>query len=141
MENSELPISIFLRKDYQPHFFDLSGGKFFDFYLDIKRCYPSDKDDRDLTLLVNESVFDIPYAFQEGLLELIDEETGAVVVWPTAGEPPAKKEKKFVTMSRKSSIPGRQAIGFVPFLSIFSRSSKGLFSLDANTGSRCGIWT
>jgi hypothetical protein len=107
MENADLTVSLFLRKDYQPHFLDLSGEKLFDFYLDIKRCYPSDTDPRDLTLLINESVFDVPYAFQHGVLELIDEETGAVVVWPPSHAPEARKERRFITLPSRSSIPER----------------------------------
>ena len=100
MKNAEHIISVFLRKDSSPHFLDLSGAKLFDFYFDIKRNPLSDTDDRDLTFLVNESVFDIPYAFEEGLLELIDVETGAVVVWPTGGKPLSKRQgKKFITLS------------------------------------------
>ena len=118
MENTELTISVSLRKDYQPHFFDLSGVSQFDFYLDIKRCHLTDKSDRDLTLLANESVFDIPYAFREGLLELIDEETGAVVVWPSSGKELQKREeRKFITLFRRSLMPDKTTgtIHSIPF--------------------------
>ena len=79
----------------------------FDFYLDNKRCHPTDEDDRDLTLLVNESVFDIPHAFREGLLKPINEETGAVVLWPSSDKGLQKREeRKFITLPRKPLMPG-----------------------------------
>ena len=85
-ENAVLPISLFPYKDYTPHFLDLSGTHLFPFHLDIKRFNPPDTDPRDLNLLINDSVFDIPYAFHNGLLELIDEETGTVVLSPPSGK-------------------------------------------------------
>jgi hypothetical protein len=46
------------------------------------------------------------------LLELIDEETGAVVVWPTSGKPlPKRREKKFITLSRKALVPVKRGTG------------------------------
>ena len=109
MENAELPISVFLRKDYHPHFLDLSGDNVFDFYLEILRNHPADTDERDLTLLVDDSVFDISYAFQHGLLELIDDETGAVLIWPHSAKKPSKRQaKRFITVPRRSSFPVRR---------------------------------
>jgi hypothetical protein len=101
MEN-EISISLFIRKDYSPHFLDLSKTHFFDLYLDIKRG-PSDTNPRDRTILTNGTVFDIPFSFREGLLELIDEETGAIVLLPpSSGE--SEKENNFITLPLK--MPG-----------------------------------
>jgi hypothetical protein len=75
----EFPIWVAFTGNSQPLVFDLSGAVPFELYLTTRRSAADETDPRELILLKTDSVFDFPAALEKGLVELVDEATGAVV--------------------------------------------------------------
>ncbi|MCJ1396045.1 hypothetical protein MMC18_008932 [Xylographa bjoerkii] len=71
---AQLSIAVILQASNGPATLDLSGNLPFDIHLRVRRNRTGQP--RPLTFQTSNSVFDIPYAFDKGLLELIDLESG-----------------------------------------------------------------
>ena len=73
-DSVELPIKVNLQISHVSILLDLSGAHLFDVFPNIKRSHRSNEDSRPLTLLTTGSLFDVPHAFENNLLELVDQE-------------------------------------------------------------------
>ncbi|ETS80818.1 hypothetical protein PFICI_08347 [Pestalotiopsis fici W106-1] len=79
MDSQELPIWVAFTGNSRPLVFDLSGAVPFELYLTARRSAVDETDPRDLVLLKTGSVFDFSAALDKGLVELVDDATGAVI--------------------------------------------------------------
>ncbi|KAI0153893.1 hypothetical protein BJ166DRAFT_617175 [Pestalotiopsis sp. NC0098] len=79
-ETQGFPIWISFTGDSKPMVFDLSGAIPFELYVNARRNAVDETDPRDLVLLKTGSVFEFPAALNTGILELVDEATGVVVI-------------------------------------------------------------
>lgn len=78
---------ISLRFSHDPPVYELSEDGRFQITFEFFRASSSDDDRRPLTFLAAGSVFDVPFALSQGLLEVVDLETGTRVEIPTRDAP------------------------------------------------------
>jgi hypothetical protein len=86
---------LFFRMTHDPRFYDLSANDPFRMTSEIYRAHESDLDPRPLTLWITGSAFDVPSALHQGILELVDFETGIRVDIPTRDLPCTAEPPKY----------------------------------------------
>lgn len=85
-ENNDKAI-LTVRLDHDPRVYNLSDEIPFQIIFEIYRAHDNDHVPRPLTLLKMGSVFDVPSALSQGILELLDFETGTKIDIPARAAP------------------------------------------------------